>query len=81
MNTVRLIFIGVLLLPWPAGGQEHRFEADPIVVVRENFVVPPNSLVLGVPGRIARETTLQERARIARTVESYLELQERYRLS
>ena len=38
MNTVRLIFIGVLLLPWPAGGQEHRFEADPIVVVRENFV-------------------------------------------
>ena len=48
-------------------------------VVREGFVVPPNSLVLGVPGRIARETTMQERDRIARTVESYLTLQERYR--
>src|SRR5262245_55960283 len=50
-------------------------------VVREGFVVPPNSLVLGVPGRIVRETTLAERARISRTVESYLEMQERYRPS
>lgn len=48
-------------------------------VVREGFVVPPNSLVLGVPGRIVRETTMQERDRIAKTVESYLELQEKYR--
>ena len=48
-------------------------------VVREGFVVPPNSLVLGVPGRIVRETTTAERARIAKTVESYLELQQRYR--
>lgn len=48
-------------------------------VVREGFVVPPNSLVLGVPGRIVRETTMEERGRIAKTVESYLALQERYR--
>ena len=48
-------------------------------VVREGFVVPPNSLVLGVPGRILRETTMQERDRIAKTVEAYLELQNRYR--
>jgi carbonic anhydrase/acetyltransferase-like protein (isoleucine patch superfamily) len=48
-------------------------------VVREGFVVPANSLVLGVPGRIARETTAAERARIAKTVEAYLELQQRYR--
>jgi carbonic anhydrase/acetyltransferase-like protein (isoleucine patch superfamily) len=48
-------------------------------VVREGFVVPANSLVLGVPGRIVRETTMQERDRIARTVESYIELQEKYR--
>ena len=48
-------------------------------VVREGFVVPPNSLVLGVPGRIVRETTSAERDRIAKTVESYLELQQRYR--
>jgi carbonic anhydrase/acetyltransferase-like protein (isoleucine patch superfamily) len=48
-------------------------------VVREGFVVPPNSLVLGVPGRIARETTPDERARIAKTVAAYLELQTQYR--
>lgn len=48
-------------------------------VVREGFVVPPNSLVLGVPGRIVRETTLEERGRIAKTVESYIALQEKYR--
>ena len=47
-------------------------------VVREGFVVPPNSLVLGVPGRIARETTSQERDRIRRTVESYVALQDSY---
>jgi carbonic anhydrase/acetyltransferase-like protein (isoleucine patch superfamily) len=48
-------------------------------VLREGFVVPPNSLVLGVPGRIVRETTMEERDRIKRTVESYIELQERYK--
>jgi carbonic anhydrase/acetyltransferase-like protein (isoleucine patch superfamily) len=48
-------------------------------VVREGFVVPPNSLVLGVPGRIVRETTKAERDRIARTIEAYIELQAAYR--
>lgn len=48
-------------------------------VVREGFVVPPNSLVLGVPGRLARETTTQERDRIRHTVESYVKLQDQYR--
>jgi carbonic anhydrase/acetyltransferase-like protein (isoleucine patch superfamily) len=44
-------------------------------VVREGMVIPANSLVLGVPGRIVRETTIEERERIARTVASYLALQ------
>jgi hypothetical protein len=35
---LRPIFIGPLLLTCPAGAQEHRFEDDPIVAVRENFV-------------------------------------------
>ena len=48
-------------------------------VVREGMRIPPNSLVLGVPGRIARETTDEDRDRIRRTVESYLQLQQRYR--
>ena len=48
-------------------------------VVREGMRIPPNSLVLGVPGRIARETTDEDRDRIRRTVESYIQLQRRYR--
>jgi carbonic anhydrase/acetyltransferase-like protein (isoleucine patch superfamily) len=45
----------------------------------EGMVVPPNSLVLGLPGRVVRQTTAAERERIARTVESYLAMQERHR--
>jgi carbonic anhydrase/acetyltransferase-like protein (isoleucine patch superfamily) len=48
-------------------------------VCREGMRIPPNSLVLGVPGRVMRETTSAERDRIRSTVESYLELQQRYR--
>jgi len=38
MNIRRSIFTGAALLALPAEAQEHRFEADPIVTVRENFV-------------------------------------------
>jgi carbonic anhydrase/acetyltransferase-like protein (isoleucine patch superfamily) len=48
-------------------------------VCTEGFVVPANSLVIGVPGRVVRETTIAERARIRHTVESYLALQEVHR--
>ena len=45
----------------------------------EGMRVPPNSLVLGVPGRVVRQTTAAERERIRATVASYLTLQERHR--
>ena len=48
-------------------------------VVREGQEVPPNSLVAGVPAKVLRETTPEERARIRKTVESYVALQERHR--
>ena len=48
-------------------------------VCREGMRIPPNSLVLGVPGRVIRETTAEERERIRRTVDAYVELQERYK--
>lgn len=38
MNTVRSMFAGAALLALPAEAQGHRFEDDPVVVVRENFV-------------------------------------------
>ncbi len=48
-------------------------------VCREGMVIPPNSLVVGVPAKVIRETTPEERERIARTVASYLRLQEVHR--
>ena len=72
-----LIAMGAILLNGVKVGTGSIIGAG--AVVREGFVVPPNSLVLGVPGRIVRETTSDERARIAKTVDAYLELQQRYR--
>jgi carbonic anhydrase/acetyltransferase-like protein (isoleucine patch superfamily) len=74
-----LIAMGAVLLNGVRVGSGSIIGAG--AVVREDFVVPSNSLVLGVPGRIVRETTMHERDRIARTVESYIELQQRYRAS
>ena len=45
----------------------------------EGMVIPPGSLVVGLPGRIVRPVTDAERARIRKTVESYLALQQRHR--
>ena len=48
-------------------------------VCREGMRIPTNSLVLGVPGRVTRETTPEERERISFTVNAYLSLQEEHR--
>lgn len=48
-------------------------------VVTEGKRIPENSLVIGVPGRIVRQTTQDERERIRRTVDAYLQLQEQHR--
>jgi carbonic anhydrase/acetyltransferase-like protein (isoleucine patch superfamily) len=45
----------------------------------EGLSIPANSLVLGVPGRVVRETTPAERQRIAKTVEAYRALQREHR--
>ncbi len=44
-------------------------------VCREGMVIPANSLVVGVPAKVIRETTSAERERIAQTVHAYLALQ------
>ena len=38
MNTLRSMIASAALLTLPAAAQDHRFEADPVVTVRENFV-------------------------------------------
>ena len=45
----------------------------------EGMQVPPGSLVLGIPGKVVRHTTAEERERISKTVAAYIELQERHR--
>jgi carbonic anhydrase/acetyltransferase-like protein (isoleucine patch superfamily) len=44
----------------------------------EGMKIPPNSLAIGIPARVVRETSDAERERIKHTVESYLELQRKY---
>jgi carbonic anhydrase/acetyltransferase-like protein (isoleucine patch superfamily) len=48
-------------------------------VCPEGMQIPPRSLVVGVPGRVLRQTTDAERERIRATVDSYRALQERHR--
>jgi carbonic anhydrase/acetyltransferase-like protein (isoleucine patch superfamily) len=48
-------------------------------VCREGMEIPPNSLVVGVPAKVIRETTDAERERIAHTVQAYLTLQREHR--
>ena len=47
-------------------------------VVTEGMQIPPGSLVLGVPARVVKQVTPQMQARIAATVDAYLELQEQH---
>jgi carbonic anhydrase/acetyltransferase-like protein (isoleucine patch superfamily) len=72
-----LIGMGAILLNGVRVGSGSIIGAG--AVVREGMHVPANSLVLGVPGRVMRETTMAERDRISRTVTNYVEMQSRYR--
>jgi carbonic anhydrase/acetyltransferase-like protein (isoleucine patch superfamily) len=72
-----LIAMGAILLNGVRIGSGSIVAAG--AVCREGMEVPRNSLVVGVPGRVVRETTATERVRITRTVQSYLELTEAHR--
>ncbi len=43
-------------------------------LVPEGVVIPPNSLVLGTPGKVVRETTSEEREKTARSAATYRRL-------
>jgi carbonic anhydrase/acetyltransferase-like protein (isoleucine patch superfamily) len=72
-----LIAMGAILLNGVSVGSGSIIGAG--AVCREGMAIRRNSLVLGVPGRVVRETTAAERERIAHTVQSYLELQQAHR--
>ena len=72
-----LIAMGAILLNGVHVGSGSIVAAG--AVCREGMKIPPNSLVVGIPGRVTRQTTAEDRDRIRHTVESYWQLQERHR--
>ena len=72
-----LIAMGAILLNGVVVGAGSLVGAG--AVCREGMRVPPRSVVLGVPARVAREATSEITGRIRRTMESYLSLQAEYR--
>jgi carbonic anhydrase/acetyltransferase-like protein (isoleucine patch superfamily) len=65
-----LIGMGAVLLGGSKIGAESLIAAG--TVVKEGFVVPPRSLVAGVPGKIVRALTNDEVAMIERSAEGYV---------
>jgi carbonic anhydrase/acetyltransferase-like protein (isoleucine patch superfamily) len=72
-----LIAMGAILLNGVVVGAGSLVGAG--AVCREGMRIPPRSVVLGVPARVAREATSEITERIRLTMESYLTLQEEYR--
>jgi carbonic anhydrase/acetyltransferase-like protein (isoleucine patch superfamily) len=72
-----LIAMGAILLNGVVVGAGSLVGAG--AVCREGMRIPPRSVVLGVPARVARDATSEITERIRRTVESYLSLQADYR--
>jgi carbonic anhydrase/acetyltransferase-like protein (isoleucine patch superfamily) len=72
-----LIAMGAILLNGVVVGAGSLVGAG--AVCREGMRIPPRSVVLGVPARVARDATSEIADRIRKTMESYLTLQADYR--
>lgn len=66
-----LIGMGAILLDGSVIGEDSIIGAG--TLVKEGMVVPPRSLVVGLPGRVARELTAEEVARIKKSAANYIE--------
>jgi len=71
-----LIGIGARLLAGSQVGEECVIAAG--AVVTEGKVIPPRSVVMGIPGKVVREVTAQELERTRSINAHYLELAKRY---
>jgi carbonic anhydrase/acetyltransferase-like protein (isoleucine patch superfamily) len=72
-----LIAMGAIVLNHVVVGRGSLVGAG--AVCREGMVIPPDSLVLGVPGRVVRATDEALRERTAHAVAAYLDLAQRHR--
>ena len=71
-----LIGMGAILLGGSVIGAESLVAAG--AVVKENFVVPPRSLVAGVPAKVVRSLSEEEVARIAQSADGYVKKVRQY---
>lgn len=72
-----LIGIGAIVLDGATVGEGALIAAG--TLVREGVEVPPNTLFAGVPGRVIRELSEEDRARVAATAPHYVEYAALYR--
>ena len=71
-----LVGMGAIILNGAEIGEDTIIGAG--AVVTENKVIPPGSLVMGVPGKVIKELTEEQKISIARNAEVYIALAERY---
>jgi len=72
-----LVGIGAIVLDGAAVGEGALVAAG--TLVREGVAVPPNTLFAGVPGRVIRELTDEDRKRVNGTAEHYVAYVAEYR--
>jgi len=66
-----LIGMGAILLMGSEIGEECLIGAG--AVIKENMVVPPRSLVVGIPGKIVRQVTDEEVAAFRESAQGYVD--------
>jgi carbonic anhydrase/acetyltransferase-like protein (isoleucine patch superfamily) len=76
IEDTTLVGIGAIILDKATVGVGSIIGAG--AVVTEEMVVPPRSLVLGVPGRVVREVTSEQIEWIKNNAEQYVQLARRY---
>lgn len=72
-----LVGIGAIVLNGVVVGEESIIAAG--ALVPEGMRVPPRSLVMGMPAKVRREVTEDERAGLRRYAESYVRYKDEYR--
>jgi len=72
-----LVGIGAIVLNGAVVGEESIIAAG--ALVPEGMQVPPRSLVMGMPAKVRREVTEEERAGLRRYAESYVRYKDEYR--
>ncbi|MBI1911690.1 MAG: gamma carbonic anhydrase family protein [Deltaproteobacteria bacterium] len=73
-----LIGMGAIVLDNAEIGEDCIIGAG--ALIKEGMKVPPGSLVVGLPGKVVREITPEEKARIKRSAQNYIEYAKNYRV-